>query len=197
MTPDGQRLGIVRIDNDPVALAAEILKAGPCPEVLLEATYGWYWAADVLVHAGASVHLAQPLGVKGFAYRWEKNDERDAADLLRMHCPPEAYLGPPEVRALRETVRHRAKLVAVRSGLKAQARVAGPAAGRAHRSPRPARRDRRDRPQAAHARLLRAVRRPHPRSHRPRGGVSRLGRGPARGRALSSPPLARRGRPLD
>ncbi len=61
MTPDGQRLGTVRIDNDPLALAAEIAKAGPCPEVVLEATRGWYWA-DVLVDAGAPVHLAHPLG---------------------------------------------------------------------------------------------------------------------------------------
>jgi len=55
--------------------------------VVLEATYGWYWAADVLADAGATVHLAHPLGVKGFSYRRVKNDERDAADLadlLRM-----------------------------------------------------------------------------------------------------------------
>jgi hypothetical protein len=38
----------VRIDNDPMALAAEISKAGEHPQVVLEATYGWYWAVDVL-----------------------------------------------------------------------------------------------------------------------------------------------------
>ena len=47
----------------------ELAKAGPDPEVVLEATYGWYWAVDVLAAAGARVHLAHPLGVKGFAYR--------------------------------------------------------------------------------------------------------------------------------
>jgi transposase len=91
--------------------------------VVLEATYGWYWAVDVLQAAGAQVHLAHPLGVKGFAYRRVKNDERDAADLadlLRMGRLPEAWVAPPEVRELREAVRHRAKLVALRSGLKAQ-----------------------------------------------------------------------------
>jgi transposase len=119
----GDRLGLARIENDPVALSLEIAKAGPDPEVVLEATYGWYWAADVLEAAGARVHLAHPLGVKGFAYRRVKNDARDAADLcdlLRMGRLPEAYLAPPRVRQLRETVRHRAKLVALRSGLKAQ-----------------------------------------------------------------------------
>ena len=114
---------MVRIDNDPVALGLEIAKAGESPEVVLEATYGWYWAADALREAGAHVHLAHPLGVKGFAYRRVKNDVRDAtdlADLLRMGRLPKAWIAPPPVRALRETVRHRAKLVAVRSGLKAQ-----------------------------------------------------------------------------
>lgn len=51
------------------------------------------------------------------------NDERDAADLadlLRMGRLPEAWIAPPEVRALREIIRHRCKLVALRSGLKAQ-----------------------------------------------------------------------------
>jgi transposase len=36
-----------------------------------------------------------------------------------MNRLPEAWIAPPQVRALRETVRHRCKLVALRSGLKA------------------------------------------------------------------------------
>ena len=73
--------------------------------------------------AGATVHLAHPLGVKGFRYRRVKNDVRDAsdlADLLRMKRLPEAWIAPPQVRELRELVRYRAKIVAIRSGLKAQ-----------------------------------------------------------------------------
>jgi hypothetical protein len=108
MTEAGERLGVARIDNDPVALGVEIAKAGESPEVVLEATYGWYWAADVLAEAGATVHLAHPLGVKAFAHRRVKNDVRDAtdlADLLRMGRLPEAYVAPPAVRELREQVR--------------------------------------------------------------------------------------------
>jgi transposase len=124
MSPEGERLGAaVRIDNDPFELARQAASWGENPEVVLEATYGWYWAADVLAEAGARVHLAHPLGVKGFAYRRVKNDVRDAsdlADLLRMGRLPEAWIAPPAVRELREAVRHRAKLVAMRSGLKAQ-----------------------------------------------------------------------------
>src|SRR6478736_3369300 len=82
-----------------------------------------YWAVDVLQAGGARVHLAHPLGVKGFRYRRVKNDVRDAsdlADLLRMGRLPEAWIAPPQTRELRELVRYRAKLVAIRSGLKAQ-----------------------------------------------------------------------------
>jgi transposase len=110
MTEAGEQLGCVRIGNDPLRLAAEIAKAGEEPEVVLEATYGWYWAVDVLQDAGARVHLAHPLGVKGFAYRRVKNDQRDAADLadlLRMGRLPEAYVAPPQIRQVRELVRHR------------------------------------------------------------------------------------------
>jgi transposase len=119
----GEVLEEVRIDNDPMALACAIEKAGPDPEVAVEATYGWYWAVDVLQACGARVHLAHPLGVSGWQTRRVKNDRLDAAglaDLLRMNRLPEAWIAPPAVRELRELVRHRAKLVALRSGLKAQ-----------------------------------------------------------------------------
>jgi transposase len=63
------------------------------------------------------------LGVKAFSYRRVKNDVRDAtdlADLLRMGRLPEAWIAPPATRELRELVRHRAKLVALRSGCKCE-----------------------------------------------------------------------------
>jgi transposase len=71
---------------------------------------------------GASVHLANPSGLN-WGTRRVKNDERDATDLidmLRLGRLPEAWIAPPAVRELRELVRYRAKLVALRSGLKAQ-----------------------------------------------------------------------------
>ena len=122
-TDAGDRLEAVQIVNDPEALAAVIARAGEAPDVVLEATYGWYWAADTLQAVGARVHLAHPLGVKAFEYRRVKNDLRDAADLadlLRMGRLPEAWIAPPATRELRELVRHRAKLVAIRSGFRAQ-----------------------------------------------------------------------------
>lgn len=123
MSETGERLETVRVVNDPEQLAMVMARAGEAPEVVLEATYGWYWAADALAELGGCVHLAHPLGVKAFSYRRVKNDERDAADLadlLRMGRLPEAWIAPPPARELREMVRHRAKLVHLRSGLRCQ-----------------------------------------------------------------------------
>jgi hypothetical protein len=43
MTADGEVLERVRIVNDVDGLTAVIARAGDSPEVVLEATYGWYW----------------------------------------------------------------------------------------------------------------------------------------------------------
>jgi transposase len=97
-------------------------KAGADAEVVIEATYGWYWAVDLLQDAGFRVHLAHPSG-NDWGKRRVKNDERDArdlADLLRLGRLAEAWIAPPAVREVRELVRYRAKLVQLRSGLKAQ-----------------------------------------------------------------------------
>ena len=96
-TGAGETLDTVRIDNDPVALAAELAKAGEHPEVILEACYGWYWAADVIQECGGNVHLAHPLG-NNWGNRRVKNDERDATDLvdlLRLGRLAEAWVAPP------------------------------------------------------------------------------------------------------
>jgi len=123
MTEDGRKLETVRITNSPAALRREIAKAGKHPRVVLEATYGWYWAADVLEAAGAEVHLAHPLGVQAYSSRRVKNDQRDAADLadlLRMGRLPEAWIAPAEIRELRELTRYRHKLVQARTSVKDQ-----------------------------------------------------------------------------
>jgi transposase len=123
MTEDGRKLGTARITSSSAALRAEIAQAGTNPRVVLEATYGWYWAADVLEAAGAEVHLAHPLGVKAFACRRVKDDVRDArdlADLLRMGRLAEAWIAPPAVRELREITRYRQKLVGLRTSCKDQ-----------------------------------------------------------------------------
>jgi len=119
---DGNKLSTQRVGNDPLAIATAVAAAGPDPEVVVEATYGWYWVVDLLQSNGARVHLANPQGLN-WGQRRVKNDERDAidlADMLRLGRLPEAWIAPPATRQLRELVRYRAKLVQPRSGLKAQ-----------------------------------------------------------------------------
>jgi transposase len=98
-------------------------RAGECPEVVLEAAYGWYWAVDTLAELGASVQLAHPLGVKGLAYRRVKNDVADARRPGRLAAYGPTAGGLDRAagdRELRESVRHRAKLVGLRTNLKCQ-----------------------------------------------------------------------------
>lgn len=132
MAADGEVLGWVRLANDPEALVAEVMKAGEAPEVAIEATYGWYWAVDALQAGGANVHLVAPSKVGAFDGRRVKNDQRDCqllGDLLRANMLAEAWISTPQVREWRELVRYRAKLVGLRSGLKAQAHGARQARG--------------------------------------------------------------------
>ena len=122
MTGESEKVSCVRIANDPVALSLAVVEAGEDADVVVEATYGWYWAVDLLQADGHRVHLAHP-SRNDWGNRRVKNDERDApdlADLLRLGRLAEAWIAPPPARELRELVRYRAKLVALRSGLKAQ-----------------------------------------------------------------------------
>ena len=112
----------VRIGNDPMVLAEEIGKAGSEARVVLEATYGWYWAVDLIQAMGLDVHLAHPLGLN-WGNRRRKDDRidaRDLADLLRLGRLPESWIAPPATRELRELVRYRSKLVSQRTSCKAQ-----------------------------------------------------------------------------
>jgi transposase len=124
MTESGDVLSAIRIPNDPVAMSIAVAEAGEGADVAFEATYGWYWLADLLEADGHQVHMAHPLAMRGMtSNRRVKTDWKDAtllADLMRMGSLPEGWIAPPELRELRELVRYRAKLVALRSGLKAQ-----------------------------------------------------------------------------
>lgn len=120
---DGEVIGRQRLENSPAALREAIAEMGPNPKVAVEATYGWYWAADVLEEAGAEVHLAHPLMVKALGATRVKNDRKDArllADLLRANLLPESWVAPGDVRQARELVRYRQKLVWLHSGLRSQ-----------------------------------------------------------------------------
>ena len=89
--------------------------------VALEATYGWEWLAELLEDAGFDVHLAHPLRTRAIAAARVKTDAVDAktlAHLLRTGLLPEAYIAPPELRDLRDLLRHRATLTHLRTSIK-------------------------------------------------------------------------------
>src|SRR5438445_2503754 len=122
ISSSGERLAVTRVANEVDEIAAVIADAGEEPQVVIEATYGWYWVVDLLQELGATVHLANPKALN-WGDRRVKNDVIDAtdlADMLRLGRLPEAWIAPPAIRELRELVRYRAKLVRLRSGLKAQ-----------------------------------------------------------------------------
>ena len=109
-----------RIVNDPGTFK-ELLGDPDGTHVALEATYGWEWLADLLEEAGYGVHLAHPLRTRAIAAARVKTDAVDAptlAHLLRTGLLPEAYIAPPELRDLRELLRHRVVLTNMRSAVK-------------------------------------------------------------------------------
>jgi len=122
MDQAGEKVDSVRVDNEPIHFAKAVSAAPVGSNVIVEATYGWYWAADLLKEMGYEVHLANPHG-NDWGHRRVKNDERDArdlADLLRLGRLAEAWIAPPKTRELREMIRFRIKLTHLRTGLKAQ-----------------------------------------------------------------------------
>jgi len=91
----------------------ELLGDPEATHVALEATYGWEWLVELLEEAGYDTHRAHPLRTQAIAATRVKTDAVDAktlAHLLRTGLLPGAYIAPPELRDLRELLRHRAVL---------------------------------------------------------------------------------------
>src|SRR5437763_11825771 len=109
-----------RIVNDPGTFK-ELLGEPDGTHVALEATYGWEWLAELLEDAGHDVHLAHPLRTHAIAAARVETDAVDAktlAHLLRTGLLPDEYIAPPELRDLRELLRHRAVLTRMRTSVK-------------------------------------------------------------------------------
>src|SRR5438445_10453588 len=118
---DGGQLLSRRVANEPEALKAILAEFGGELKVVLEATFGWEWLAELLEAEGHELHLAHPLRTRAIAAARVKTDAVDArtlAHLLRTGLLPEAYIAPPELRDLRDLLRHRATLVHLRTSIK-------------------------------------------------------------------------------
>ena len=122
-TEAGETLETVRIDNDPLALASELAKAGEHPEVVIE--------ADLRLVLGRRRHSKSAEASCTWLIRSGTTGGTGGSRTtnvtppiwsicLRLGRLAEGWVAPPALRELRELIRYRAKLVHLRSNLKAQ-----------------------------------------------------------------------------
>jgi hypothetical protein len=78
MDEAGEELSCVRIPSQPAELTAAMAEVPAGTDVVVESTFGWYWAVDLLQDLGYVVHLSNPYG-NNWGHRRVKNDERDAS----------------------------------------------------------------------------------------------------------------------
>jgi transposase len=93
----------------------------PGTPAAFEAAFGTGWLVELLERYGFEPHLVHPLRCKAIASARLKNDKVDAeilAQLLRADLLPEAWIAPPAVRQLRALLRHRVRLVRLRTLLR-------------------------------------------------------------------------------
>lgn len=88
--------------------------------IACESTYNWYILADFCVEEGIEFALGHALYMKSIHGGKVKNDREDSkkiADLLRINMLPFAYACPAELRANRDLLRRRIKLIRERAGI--------------------------------------------------------------------------------
>jgi len=84
----------------------------------VESTFNYYWLYDGCVEAGIPFYLGHAAYMKAIAGNKHKNDPLDAesiAHLMRSNLFPQAYPYPGEMRAVRDLLRRRHRLVRHRS----------------------------------------------------------------------------------
>ena len=92
----------------------------PCRERLVvscECLFAWYWLADLCREQGITFVLGHALYMRAIHGGKAKNDKIDSekiARLLRGGMLPQAYVYPREMRATRDLLRRRMKLVRLR-----------------------------------------------------------------------------------
>lgn len=116
MDKEGEISDQRRMPND--AMSDYVAQLPDSTFAVLEATSNWSYMYDVLAEGVDEVVLAHPKQVKAIAAAKIKNDRIDAsilAHLARAKLVPTSYAPPPEIRELRDLVRHRARLVKERT----------------------------------------------------------------------------------
>jgi transposase len=118
--PEGRTVGGARLGPSTTELLAFLATLPGPKHVAMEPCTIWEPLHDAMASAGAEVTLANPLRTRLIADATIKTDKVDSealATLLRLKALPTVWVPPPEVRALRHTVRerlfYRQKLTAV------------------------------------------------------------------------------------
>ena len=114
-----QRIFQKRIRNDlALILAALEPYRKRLVAIAVESTYNWYWLVDGLMAAGYDVKLVNTAAVRQYAGLKHTDDRHDAfwlAHLMRLGILPTGHILEPGVRALRDLLRKRMRLVQQRS----------------------------------------------------------------------------------
>src|SRR5512143_4061601 len=117
----GKRIWKKKLRNEPSLILATLSQfKGDIAGVVVESTYNWYWAVDLLTEEGYHVHLANPSRIQQYSGLKHADDEHDAfwlAEMLRLKILPEGYIYPKEQRPLRDLLRKRGHLVRLRTSL--------------------------------------------------------------------------------
>lgn len=90
----------------------------PDLKIVVESTFNWYWLVDGLRELDFDLCLAHTLGLAMITQAKVKTDRRDAftlAKLLRAGVIPKAYIYPASTRPVRDLLRRRQKVVALRA----------------------------------------------------------------------------------
>ncbi len=86
--------------------------------VAVACLFTWYWLADLCAREGLPVVLGHALSMQAIHGGTAKNDRIDAqkiAVLLRGGMLPQAYVSPAEMRATRDLLRRRIRLMRQRA----------------------------------------------------------------------------------
>jgi len=114
----GERVRQVRLPNHRAAIS-RYFAAFPGPhQAVVESTGRWYWLSDLLTGLGVELTLAHAKAVKAIAYAKVKTDPIDSNTLAVLHQAgliPVAHMISPDLRAQRDLLRTRLRLVAKRT----------------------------------------------------------------------------------
>ena len=108
----------MKICNEPQRILNYFWDLKDQQKAVCECTIGWYWLVDLLKDNNIQISIAHAKMLKAIAFAKVKTDKIDSfilAQLLRMDFIPEAYILSPELRAMRDLMRSRLRLVQKRT----------------------------------------------------------------------------------